>query len=880
MTPKPMSSSRAREVLERNLEGNGLSGGQVHVSSTAFGGLRVRAVHEGLRSWSERERRERLLIGLDDEDLVAELLTPDEVEWFGDAFPDSDEPLPTWADVLEGEDASDELLFASDLDSDIERPVIVTFYSLRGGVGRTTALGSVAKVLAAQGRRVLCVDMDFEAPGLSHFFGLPSPGDSKGCLQLLVELDGGGHPDVRQHIQRVADDTELYVLPAGEISVAYAKRLRLADPEIWYREPRNPLHELLDLIAESSISPDIILIDSRTGIAPISAPLLFDVSDLAVICLFPHPQARVGTELLVRALFNARSRRSPGDRPVSPEPRFLISPVPPGPSAERVRDRAARWIGQWLEPVQGRRAADVGPLQVDELTHFISYSPDVAFRDLLSDASSLRDAYGPVADWLEQLLPGRRLPSESVQATSKRRALEEMDFATGTAEQQERFREDFVPTRMSLAAMEPDIPLVIGRKGTGKTAIFRWLLENEDPSRSPVVVMCPNAFRARAPWVLGSSGFESIHRRLETIGRTWSDFWASYIPLAAHLSVSRASSRAPAPPERLNVNGLSDVGFDPSGIDELHVVDLLSQLLQVDDCGLLGARWLRDLDRHASTPSFLLFDGLDTGFGNSDSSRIRRMDAVTGLFTFMTEVEPRLGKLSFKVLLRYDIWQGLRFENKSHLLGRSIQLVWRDQAEYYKTVLKQAVRSARFREMLDSARVGTDVDAWLGEEVFRAWNILVGERMKGGKTTFTKNWVWNRLADGQGDHGPRALYQLFHTAVAWEQREESRSPYDRSIIRPRALVPSLERVSGEAVNAIHEEFPELQPLIDALEAVGRTPLSESDIAAESSQAVEELELALEVGMLALHPGGPDEIRRFRVPELYRHALKVSRPGQA
>jgi hypothetical protein len=246
----------------------------------------------------------------------------------------------------------------------------------------------------------------------------------------------------------------------------------------------------------------------------------------------------------------------------------------------------------------------------------------------------------------------------------------------------------------------------------------------------------------------------------------------------------------------------------------------------------------------------------------------------------MTETESRLGKLSFKVLLRYDIWQGLRFENKSHLLGRSIQLVWRDQAEYYKTVLKQAVRSSQFREMLESVRVNAEVDGWLDEEVFRAWNLLVGERMKGGKTTFTKNWVWNRLADGQGDHGPRALYQLFNAAVSWEQREEIRSPYDRSIIRPRALVPSLERVSGEAINAIREEFPELESLIDALEAVGRTPLTEADISAVDGRNVQELELALEVGMLALHSGGVDDVRKFRVPELYRHALKVSRPGQA
>jgi hypothetical protein len=344
--------------------------------------------------------------------------------------------------------------------------------------------------------------------------------------------------------------------------------------------------------------------------------------------------------------------------------------------------------------------------------------------------------------------------------------------------------------------------------------------------------------------------------------------------LAAYFSLR--DTDLPLAPPSLGFCDLHSLASDQGQLDELHVAELLATALSVDDCGLLGSRWLRQMDSILSGLRMLLFDGLDTGFGNDDASRLRRSTAVTGLFTFMTEVEARLSKFSFKILLRYDIWQGLRFENKSHLLGRSVQLLWRDKAEYFKTVLKQATRSNEYVRALSAARLSDDVDNWLDEEVFRAWNLLIGERMKGGKTTFTRNWVWNRLADGQGDHGPRALSQLFNAAATWELNEEMRSPYGRSIIRPRALVPSLESVSGEAIGALKEEFPELLALIDSLEVVGRTPLSISDIAAVNREAVDEVELALEVGLLA--PG--DDVGKFRVPELYRHALKVWRPGQA
>ena len=47
---------------------------------------------------------------------------------------------------------------------------IVTFYSYKGGVGRTMALANVAVLLSQWGKKVLMVDWDLEAPGLEHFF--------------------------------------------------------------------------------------------------------------------------------------------------------------------------------------------------------------------------------------------------------------------------------------------------------------------------------------------------------------------------------------------------------------------------------------------------------------------------------------------------------------------------------------------------------------------------------------------------------------------------------------------------------------------------------------------------------------------------------------
>lgn len=47
---------------------------------------------------------------------------------------------------------------------------VVTFYSFKGGMGRTTALAGIALNLIEQNKNVMMIDMDIEAPGLSTLF--------------------------------------------------------------------------------------------------------------------------------------------------------------------------------------------------------------------------------------------------------------------------------------------------------------------------------------------------------------------------------------------------------------------------------------------------------------------------------------------------------------------------------------------------------------------------------------------------------------------------------------------------------------------------------------------------------------------------------------
>ena len=69
----------------------------------------------------------------------------------------------------------------------------IVFFSIKGGVGRSTALAATAWSLAQEGKRVLVLDLDLESPGLSSAL-LPSERQPMyGIIDWLIEdlVDNG-----------------------------------------------------------------------------------------------------------------------------------------------------------------------------------------------------------------------------------------------------------------------------------------------------------------------------------------------------------------------------------------------------------------------------------------------------------------------------------------------------------------------------------------------------------------------------------------------------------------------------------------------------------------------------------------------------------------
>lgn len=869
-----MTRDELKQQILTNLSEASSNDSDIHIQPDPFGGWRVSVVSDCFIGQSLAERRALTLSGVADEQIqFTEFLTRSEDEWSGARLKDGElNNFPMWPDAL-GRTVEVETqgkpTVASQLDLDIPRPICVTFYSVKGGVGRSTALAYASRILARRGKKVVCVDLDLEAPGLAALLGVEDQvNDNQGVLQLLLALDRGEKVDISKHLLKVDNADELYCVPAGRISAEYARLLQFVNPTAWYTEERNPLKELVSALRNDlPFLPDVILVDSRTGLSEISAPLLFDFADLAIIAFFPHPQAERANREVVRALMASKNERVIGGQALTPEPRFIVSPVPSSRIPEvvsRYKVRAGRWISEWLSA-----SLPSSPELVEALAdavHFVPYREEIATSDQSATQVSAWKDYEPVADWIERFLPTESETATDLTLVDKPAVLNELRFSAGTAEHQEDFLATFVEVGSTRKALDLSIPLILGRKGVGKTAVFRSLLETSLFLSIPITAPAP--LRGSRPWVLSVDGFAEASFILDRTQSNWRQFWQVMLVLALECALL----------ENDKLGDFGSVQLTPHPKTELEVLELIERMIQEPRASLLASARMEALDSQIEKNVILLFDGLDTGFGNSNIERIRRRDALQGLFEMITDRNDH-ARLRFKVVLREDIWKALRFENKSHFYGRSVTLEWRDQSTYFKVVLKQAMRSVAFAQALQRIEpsIGNQTLAeWSDDQVLTAWDLLIGERMKGEKTAFTRNWAWNRLADANGDHSPRYLLQLFREVSIWEKDEQVRTPYEKSILRPRALIATLPTVSEQALSAITEEFPELDPLLTSLRDVGRTPVASEELTGETDLSW----LALEVGLLGIYEGTEERVERYKVPEIYRYALNMTRKGQA
>ncbi len=186
----------------------------------------------------------------------------------------------------------------------------ISFYSYKGGAGRTLAVVNVARFLARFGYCVAVIDLDLEAPGLHFKFGLRSHKTNTrsrlvGLVDLVENMEAeGSFPSIEKYLTKVTDlppaakkaKGSIYLLPAGNApSEKYSSQLHqvrrilfettMGDDKTGRYAVAVPFsYELKAQIQNCSLAPDYLLIDCRTGVTDIGRMAVRLMSD--TFCCF------------------------------------------------------------------------------------------------------------------------------------------------------------------------------------------------------------------------------------------------------------------------------------------------------------------------------------------------------------------------------------------------------------------------------------------------------------------------------------------------------------------------------------------------------------------------------------------------------------------
>ena len=205
----------------------------------------------------------------------------------------------------------------------------VVFYSYKGGTGRTLALANIARFAAGIGKRVIVIDMDLEAPGLTYKLLRDDQRSlsNRGLVGCLLDAIHGADipPDLGEYLIDVELDerqrTEygrdgwVKLIPAGNVpSPHYFGELQRLNLDA--RMPDGGANELMTALLgrlDKDFSPDLVLIDTRTGITSSNTLVLSELADEAFAFFLDMDEQLEGVRMVLRSL--APLTRDP-DRPL------------------------------------------------------------------------------------------------------------------------------------------------------------------------------------------------------------------------------------------------------------------------------------------------------------------------------------------------------------------------------------------------------------------------------------------------------------------------------------------------------------------------------------------------------------------------------------
>jgi hypothetical protein len=489
---------------------------------------------------------------------------------------------------------------------------------------------------------------------------------------------------------------------------------------------------------------------------------------------------------------------------------------------------------------------------------------------------------------------------EEEQMATAMDALQDLDFGFVDSESEEDLDRKFLKTEEFDRFFNESVVMVLGAKGSGKSAIFKYLTRYE-----PLVREVQGERIEKQIFVSGT-GFkdlkelstEDIEAMMREPGFNFERLWKIYIAIkiAIKLGQEGYSSYGILRDFLIESNRVTDYRIlpllrkiwtfaigDPVSLVEVDIagnkvkiggsgrtIDVLDILTEVND--LLGRE-----DRKV----VVLFDKIDEILSNDPESR---REALEGLFRAYLSMNAAFPNIRFKIFIRTDLWGALQFTNKSHLSDKILRLNWSAQ-DLTRLLIKRAYAHADVKEFLDSripAFKTLEVDDAPQDAQLRAFYSLFAPKVyKGEREADLLDWMIARCTDALEGIYPRELIQ-FGNISAENQRKTAKVGPDY-LIEGASVLDAYYEVSKNRCDTYLTEFPKFIEHFKRFAGRSTPTFSRDDLyqIMEGLQPDGEdmLKGLYELGLLIPRGGNVSTATAFEIPRLYRAGLGLVIPGR-
>ncbi|MFF7815926.1 KGGVGR-motif variant AAA ATPase [Streptomyces sp. NPDC007945] len=762
---------------------------------------------------------------------------------------------------------------------------VVAFHSFKGGVGRTVHAVALADLLAQQGRKVLLIDADLEAPGISWMYEAQGGAADIAYDDVLTLLHGSSGGD-RSHAVRIASEymanqeTLLHRSGGRLVILPTSRRVRLGPPRIEPGQLLTPdrsryylTESLADLAAQAGL--DTVVVDLRAGASELSAPVLLDPRVQRVFVTTLSSQSLDGTDRLIRQL---------GDKAVAltgrdPEPSVVITQYREDQHGEEV-EKAKAQLAQALEELRGVQASEAVEGRNGESSSDPTSEVDaqVLTEPLLSpfrdELLALPQSWDDVIALVRRLGIGERLlesMSLSTESESVAQVASEPDLDARRAALHDRAKSlvfaertgldsslgflSTAPLRRLVGDHRTALPVtvVVGAKGSGKTFTYARLC-------------------AAGSWQrFARSADEEV--RVD----------APVVPVLDPANMETESGEGITSPQRLRAAAAGGVGASALQIREVLLEALAGEMRE--SLSFWRDVWLRCmamaiagptlpknaeevLSERSMKPALFVFDGLEDVFQELDSEAKRI--ALRALFIEVPDWLRTFRSRPFGavIFVRRDLVRWAVRQNLGQYLDRyePYALRW-DSQEALRLALWVASTSEAIAEVDgDLMELGSDK---VVEALIPLWGVKMGR--KNSREARSDRWVPAALGDFNDQVQARDVVRFIRDAAELSQGDQD---WQDRLLVPSAMRQALVRCSTEKLEELRQENPSVG---DLLVNVGRfaedvvMPFTAEDVELDAN-AITKLR---EAGALDRDADG-----LYRLPEIYRHALGFRTRGRA